>query len=300
MKGTVENKGIITLGEKVMVSDPCYGLGTWCQGVLKNVLPGQYDCNVEYSDEGTWGTMVSAIEVTHVDYDRCTLDEELEKFEVGVDSGQAGIFDYEYYAKYHMDSTERPHVDDDWYDMVCDLTSGYVTNPNYVSFLDLPEYKASILAFRSELDELKEKYPELDVDSAYMGLINDYYELENPKGIDLSSLTETLKLLRSILDGTHEEVEKTEGEKALTSIENKFSLMLHKFYAKYIKNINSKKKLYRNTGNTIDGLGLVSSSGYGDGGYNCFTAKNEDGKIVSIRVEFIGEYDEEEDEYEEI
>ena len=99
-----ENKGIITLNDKVMVSDPCYGLNTWCQGVLENVLPGQYDCNVEYSDEGDWGTRVSAIEVTHVDYDRCTLDEELEKFEVGVDSGQAGIFDYEYYAKYHMDA----------------------------------------------------------------------------------------------------------------------------------------------------------------------------------------------------
>ena len=300
MKGTVENKGIITLGEKVMVSDPCYGLGTWCQGVLKNVLPGQYDCNVEYSDEGSWGTRVSAIEVTHVNYKASFLLLQMEDFEVGVDSGQAGIFDYEYYAKYHMDATERPHVNDDWYDMVCDLTSGYVTNPNYVSFLDLPEYKASILSFRSELDKLKEKYPELDVDSTYMELINHYHELENPKEIDLGSLTETLRFLKSILNGTYEETERTEGEKALTSIENKFSLMLNKFYAEYRHNINSEKKLYRNTGNTIDGLGFVSSSGYGDGGYNCFTAKNSDGKIVSIRVEFIGEYDEEEDEYEEI
>jgi len=122
MKGTVENKGVITLGAKVMVSDPCYGLGTWCQGVLENVLPGQYDCNVEYSDEGTWGTRVSAIEVTHVNYKTGSLLLQMEDFEVGVDSGQAGIFDYEYYAKYHMDATERPHVNDDWYDMVCDKT----------------------------------------------------------------------------------------------------------------------------------------------------------------------------------
>lgn len=172
---TTENKGTIKLGETVMVSDPCYGLNTWCQGVLKNVLPGQYDCNVEYSDEGDWGIRVSAIEATHIGYDRCVLSEELEDFVVGVDSGLAGIFDYEYYAKYHMGATERPHVDDDWYDKVCDL------------------------AHKSHFD-----------------------------------------------------------------------------------------------GNTIDNLGLVSSSGYGDGGYDCWTSKNEDGKIVSIRVEFLSEYDEEE------
>ena len=51
----------IQLGEKVMVSDPCYGLNTWCQGVLENVLPGDYRCNIEYSDEGDWGMRVSAI-----------------------------------------------------------------------------------------------------------------------------------------------------------------------------------------------------------------------------------------------
>lgn len=176
MNITTENKGTIKFGTKVMVSDPCYGLNTWCQGVLENVLPGQYDCNVEYSNEGDWGIRVSAIEVTHIDYDRCVLNEELEKFDVGVDSGQAGIFDYEYYAKYHTDSTEREHVDDDWYDRVCDLT--------------------------------------------HTG---------------------------------------------------------------------------RFDGNTIDNLGLVSSSGYGDGGYDCWTCRNKDGKIVSIRVEFIGEYDEEDE-----
>ena len=131
---TIENKGTITLGEKVMVSDPCYGLGTWCQGVLDNVLPGVYDCNVEYSDEGDWGIRVSAIEVTHESCRGRFIALECEDFDVGVDSGQAGIFDYEYYAKYHMDATERPHVDDDWYDMVCDLTYTHTPNPDYEKF----------------------------------------------------------------------------------------------------------------------------------------------------------------------
>lgn len=214
-----ENKGVITLGAKVMVSDPCYGLGTWCQGVLENVLPGQYDCSVEYSDEGDWGTRVSAIEVTHVNYDKYAFSEELEKFEVGVDSGQAGIFDYEYYAKYHMNSTERPHVDDDWYDRCGDLTYTSVENPDYEEFsLELTGYSN---------DELREK-------------LDAYFE--------------------------------------------------------YKDSIKSRKYLRKLDGNTIDGLGLVSSSGYGDGGYDCWTCRNEDGKVISIRVEFINEYDDDEDE----
>ena len=45
-------------------------------------------------------------------------------------------------------------------------------------------------------------------------------------------------------------------------------------------------------GNTVDGLGFVSSSGYGDGCYDCWVAER-DGKVVAIRVEYITEDDEE-------
>ena len=163
-----------------MVSDPCYGIGTWCQGVIENVMPGTYKCHVEYYHDNFWGTRVSAIEVINESYYFNELDYLEMGFEVGVDSGQAGIFDYAYYAQHHMDSNEYPHVDDDWYDRVC----------------------------------------------------------------------------------------------ALTCIKNKF------------------------TGSAIDGLGLVSSSGYGDGSYYCYTADNQDGNVIAIRVEFMYEDDEEcDDEY---
>lgn len=175
-KITTENKGFITLGEKVMVSDPCYGLGTWCQGVLENVLPGEYDCVMERSDDCIWGNRVSAIEVTHISYKGKYFFSACEDFQVGVDSGQAGIFDYEYYAKYHTDGNGRPEVNNDWYDMVCDKT------------------------------------------------YTDYFD-----------------------------------------------------------------------GNTIDNLGFASSSGFGDGGYYCWTARNKDGKVIYIRVEFISEDDYEEE-----
>lgn len=207
----------ITFGNKVMVSDPCYGLNTWCQGVLENVLPGDYRCNIEYSDEKDWGMRVSAIEVVHQDYERPDAFQP-ETFEVGVDSGQAGIFDYDYYTKYHTDGTDMDNLDDDWYDRVCTLTLEKLKNPDYEAFnWDIP-------------DELPE---------------------------------DTLKRYKK-----YEYSDK---------------------YWPYIEKL---------TGNTIDDLGLVSSSGYGDGGYTCWTSKNKDGNIIAIRVEFITEYDDEND-YEE-
>lgn len=291
----LEDKGIITLGGKVMVSDPCYGMNTWCQGVLENVLPGNYRCEIRYSDEGDWGVRVAEIRATHVNY-AVDIFDKLEDFEIGVDSGTAGIFDYEYYARYHTDTSEKEHVNKHWYNNCCDKTDGYVINPNYVSFLDLPDYKACLMAFRGELNELKNKYPELDVDVPYEREINHYHELVNNKPkLDLSDLLETLRELNNVLSEDYKPVEKTEGEKALSDVEIKYSLMLGKLWENHRNSEYGRKEIYRSTGNTIDGLGFVSSSGYGDGFYNCWTAHNEDGKVVGIAIEFIGEDEEDED-----
>jgi hypothetical protein len=210
-------KTTIKLGEKVMVSDPCYGLNTWCQGVLENVLPGNYECEVEYKDEGVWGIRVAAIEVVHEDDGVCVF--EAQDFEVGVDSGQAGIFDYDYYCQYHTDANDRKHVDDDWYDRMCDLTLEYKENPDYEPF-----------------------------DNNFNGLNTE----------------EVLEKLRA--------------------------------WKKYNDNNKSRRYIERLTANTIDGLGFVSSSGYGDGGYTCYTGKNKDGKINAIRIEFISDEEQWDDE----
>lgn len=174
MNFTREKRVDIRLGDKVIVSDPCYGLNTWCQGVLENVLPGNYKCMIEFLDDNS-EKRVSAITVCHEEYaDNLGYAPEYdaEPFEVGVDSGQAGIFDYAYYAKYHSDRHNPEHVNEEWYSRV-----------------------------------------------------------------------------------------------------GKCSYM----------------------GDTIDGYGLVSSSGYGDGGYTCWTAKNPDGMVYSIIIEFITEEDNDED-----
>lgn len=294
-------KKIIRLGEKVMVSDPCYGLNTWCQGVLENVLPGKYNCEVEYKDEGDWGIRVSAIEVTHEDYAYEMF--ESQDFEVGVDSGQAGIFDYDYYCQYHTDINDSEHVDDDWYDRVCDKTHEYISNPEYTLFVDTPEYKAGVLGYRIELDALVEKYPNLDVETAYMELINHYNSLSSKdKKVDLSSLVELLENINKLLedksdgDAILEKSQEVLEEIELHNIKHKHEMIMHKLWDVYMSSEVSQAKIFRFAGNTIDGLGLVSSSGYGDGGYTCYTSKNKDGKINAIRIEFIPDNEEWDDE----
>ena len=111
--------GYITLGDKVMVSDPCYKLGTWCQDLLEDVQPGRYRCSLLISDEGEWGNRVTFLTASHSDVENITFDLsdlESESGDIGVDSGMCGIFDYEYY--------KTVAGDEDWYDEVCKVDDG--------------------------------------------------------------------------------------------------------------------------------------------------------------------------------
>ena len=45
----MENKFEIKSG-KVVLSDPCYELGTWCQGIVNNVKNGEWFADAEYVD----------------------------------------------------------------------------------------------------------------------------------------------------------------------------------------------------------------------------------------------------------
>lgn len=82
----------ILLSENVMVSDPCYEDPTWCQAKLSNVLPGYYNPYCKITDSGDWGERNSMLLVIHEDYDGKLLDWEETPYDIGVDSGQAGIF----------------------------------------------------------------------------------------------------------------------------------------------------------------------------------------------------------------
>ena len=129
------HKGIIHLNDKVVVSDPCYELGVWCQIVLDDVLEGNYYCSLEVADMGRLGKRVASMEVVHADY---FYDERLyypEDTLIGVDAGMAGIYDYIGYKATHTDELDKK-----WYDYVIAATAiygdtingnGFVTNSGF-------------------------------------------------------------------------------------------------------------------------------------------------------------------------
>lgn len=110
--------GQIKLGKKVRVSDPCYGTITWCAGTIDNVKEGLYNVEIGMSDQGEWGNRVKSLTVVHADYNKSLVFNSVAKFDVGVDSGQAGIYDEDYYNQYHGEDS----VDETWYDKICNLT----------------------------------------------------------------------------------------------------------------------------------------------------------------------------------
>lgn len=110
----------------VIVSDPCYACPTWCQGVLMNVKKGSWDAFVKIKEKEKCCGEIIAIHSDVSKDDIGDLDWELAPFVVGVDSGQAGIFDA---SVYQNDATvpEKPKfkakiLARDWYCMCCDTT----------------------------------------------------------------------------------------------------------------------------------------------------------------------------------
>jgi hypothetical protein len=87
----------ITLTEDVVISDPCYEIPTWCQGILHNVLPGQYVPMHWEADLPGWGERSAVLLAVHEDYINEPLHWRKTPHDIGVDSGQAGIFAYDTY-----------------------------------------------------------------------------------------------------------------------------------------------------------------------------------------------------------
>lgn len=126
--------GDIRLNENVMLSDPCYCMNTWCQipinpDTTKNdykMKPGRYSCYVtEYEDGRVSGLYV--FYHNKPEYISCDNDnwKKLDG-EVGVDSGLAGIYDYDYFKKHHHDKEAVK----EWYHKFIDNISNlfYIDN----------------------------------------------------------------------------------------------------------------------------------------------------------------------------
>ena len=116
----------------VRVSDPCYDTDTWCSGEIKNVKNGNWDCKVIRFDEEDWGIRCGYLIVSHRTAYSLSLDDlrwEEQEITVGVDSGQAGIFDKKYFRDDNNVENVKRHVpdnaictDEPWYSICCDRT----------------------------------------------------------------------------------------------------------------------------------------------------------------------------------
>lgn len=123
-------------GPVLRVSDPCYDRDVWCCGTIENCKPGSWETAVLMQDEGDWGIRNAILVARHeeggpeLEAFRKVLngkDKTWQEcpFEVGVDSGQAGIFDDKHYQDNSVfDGMPAAEFDPDnsWYSHCCDIT----------------------------------------------------------------------------------------------------------------------------------------------------------------------------------
>lgn len=114
---------------KVRVSDPCYQPDTWCAKTLENVKRGKWFAEADIGGLSGWGQRVFALRCYHESVSRPHLMErEVESNDIGVDSGQAGVFDHSHF-KEDLDAVEFKRQykeaicpEEPWYSMCCDIT----------------------------------------------------------------------------------------------------------------------------------------------------------------------------------
>jgi hypothetical protein len=105
---------------RLLVTDPCYKIGTWCQGTLESVRNGTWHACVERQNLNDWGIRNWKIRITHSDFLNKKPDVATD-IDVGVDSGQAGFFDRAEYPKGNPDTNPLFQA---FYDKICKITWG--------------------------------------------------------------------------------------------------------------------------------------------------------------------------------
>ena len=85
---------MIKLGNKVLVSDPCYEVNTWCTAQVTDAVAGNYNTFVKYKELRNWGKRVSQLLAIHEAFTENELTWKKTDYDIGVDSGTCGIFDY--------------------------------------------------------------------------------------------------------------------------------------------------------------------------------------------------------------
>jgi hypothetical protein len=106
---------------KIIVSDPCYETrgGNW-QSLFENVKKGEWKAYIIETDGSSWGVRVGEIFAIHSDYELDDINWNRGST-IGVDSGQAGIYDLKYYKDdkcvsgtkfYYRDATHKKNINE--------------------------------------------------------------------------------------------------------------------------------------------------------------------------------------------
>ena len=108
--------GEIEIGEYAFLSDPCYGKYSAHNSTI-GTIKGVYNVFITRCEsiDDFYKGRISNIYVIHKDYykkDKTQPNDDKENLHCFVDSGTCGIFDAEYFEKFHTDDD----VDDDWYE----------------------------------------------------------------------------------------------------------------------------------------------------------------------------------------
>jgi hypothetical protein len=109
---------------KIRVSDPGYDKDIWCNFTTK-AKNGEWKCYASHLDLDGWGHRIGSIIAEH---NKPGKIYKIVTHTIGVDSGQAGIFDDKYYKDNDIiKNTKRIHnqsicEDEPWYSICCDRT----------------------------------------------------------------------------------------------------------------------------------------------------------------------------------
>jgi hypothetical protein len=204
-------KNFVIKSGKIVLSDPCYELGTWCQGVIDKVKNGVWMAEIVDTIDG--GGRISRLIAYHIDFptttDNITDDGELLPFDGGVDSGQFGYFDFDEYRKDESvigvkriadDSQQIICEDEPFYSICCDRTLsndmwgvipfGVISSSGYGDG-SYPTYgiknsDGEYVGFTTIFIDYDEDFEDEDEEETYMRSedIDDY-----PEGIDVEDPT---------------------------------------------------------------------------------------------------------------
>lgn len=112
---SIEHLGTVDFGTKVLATDPCYSLGTWCHELVDGVLPGEWDgYAIKTCFTFKWGqdartAILMAHHRNHPVKAWSTCWEHISG-NIGVDAGQAGLFDLKRYPKDNHGEYDDPRT----------------------------------------------------------------------------------------------------------------------------------------------------------------------------------------------